>query len=91
MIGSTKNLLDFSINDCSRQYIVITESGILYEMRRACPEKEFISLENQCEYMRLNTLEKLYNCLKNETPEVNVPKNIAELAILPIERMLQMS
>lgn len=90
-VGSTKALLDFAIQDFAKQFIVITENGILYEMRRACPNKEFISLENKCEYMRLNSLEKIYNCLKNEAPEIQVPQDIAARALLPIERMLQMS
>lgn len=90
-VGSTKALLDFAINDITKQYIVITENGILYEMRRACPDKEFISIENKCEYMRLNSLEKLYDCLKNESPEITVPQDIATRALVPIERMLKMS
>lgn len=90
-VGSTKALLDFAINDITKQYIVITENGILYEMRRACPDKEFISIENKCEYMRLNSLEKLYDCLKNESPEIIVPQDIATRALVPIERMLKMS
>lgn len=90
-VGSTKALLDFAINDIAKQYIVITENGILYEMRRACPDKEFISIENKCEYMRLNSLEKLYDCLKNESPEITVPQDIATRALVPIERMLNMS
>ncbi|MCQ2333107.1 MAG: quinolinate synthase NadA [Paludibacteraceae bacterium] len=90
-VGSTKALLDFVINDITKQYIVITENGILYEMRRACPDKEFISIENKCEYMRLNSLEKLYDCLKNESPEIIVPQDIATRALVPIERMLKMS
>lgn len=90
-VGSTKALLDFVINDIAKQYIVITENGILYEMRRACPDKEFISIENKCEYMRLNSLEKLYTCLVNEAPEIIVPQEIAARALVPIERMLKMS
>lgn len=90
-VGSTKALLDFAINDITKQYIVITENGILYEMRRACPDKEFISIENKCEYMRLNSLEKLYDCLKNESPEITIPQDIATRALVPIERMLKMS
>lgn len=90
-VGSTKALLDFAINDIIKQYIVITENGILYEMRRACPDKEFISIENKCEYMHLNSLEKLYDCLKNESPEITIPQDIATRALVPIERMLKMS
>ena len=102
IIGSTKALLDYAISSPEKQFIVATESGILHEMQRACPDKEFIPVPpevtegvgcscNECEYMRMNTLEKVYNCLLNETPEMKVKKEIAEKAITSIQRMLEMS
>ncbi len=102
IIGSTKALLDYAISSPEKRFIVATESGILHEMQRACPDKEFIPVPpeitegvgcscNECEYMRMNTLEKVYNCLLNETPEMKVKKEIAEKAITSIQRMLEMS
>ena len=101
-IGSTKALLDFAISSPQKQFIVVTESGILHEMQKACPDKEFIPVPpeatetigchcNECEYMRLNTLEKLLACLQTEQPEIIVEPSLAEKALLPIERMLRMS
>lgn len=101
-IGSTKALLDFAIKSPQKQFIVVTESGILHEMQRACPDKEFIPVPpeasetigchcNECEYMRLNTLEKLLKCLEEEQPEIIVDGELAKKALLPIQKMLQMS
>ena len=101
-IGSTKALLDFAISSPQKRFIVVTESGILHEMQKACPDKEFIPVPpeatetigchcNECEYMRLNTLEKLLACLQTEQPEIIVEPSLAEKALLPIERMLRMS
>ena len=101
-IGSTKALLDFAISSPQKRFIVVTESGILHEMQKACPDKEFLPVPpeatetigchcNECEYMRLNTLEKLLSCLQTEQPEIIVEPSIAEKALLPIERMLRMS
>ena len=102
VIGSTKALLQHTIQSSAKRFIIATESGILFEMQRACPDKEYIPVPpevtegvgcscNECEYMRMNTLEKLYNCLKNETPEIAVKKETAEKAISSIERMLALS
>ena len=102
VIGSTKALLEHTIQSPAKRFIIATESGILFEMQRACPDKEFIPVPpemtegvgcscNECEYMRMNTLEKLYNCLLNESPEMQVPKEIADKAISSIQRMLAMS
>ena len=102
VIGSTKALLEHTIKSSAKRFIIATESGILFEMQRACPDKEFIPVPpevtegvgcscNECEYMRMNTLEKVYYCLLNETPEMVVPKETAEKAISSIQRMLQMS
>lgn len=98
-VGSTAALLDFAQNDDAPEYIVVTESGILFEMRRKCPSKKFIPAPaedaecqcNECDYMKLNTLRKVYEALKNEAPEINVDKEIAEKALRPIERMLELS
>ena len=102
VIGSTKALLEHTIKSSAKRFIIATESGILFEMQRACPDKEFIPVPpevtegvgcscNECEYMRMNTLDKLYNCLLNESPEMIVKKETAEKAISSIQRMLQMS
>ena len=101
-VGSTKALLEFTKTSPARQFIIVTESGILFEMQRACPDKEFIPVPpettesigchcNECEYMRLNTLEKLLACLRDESPEIIVDEKIAEKALLPIKKMLEMS
>ena len=102
VIGSTKALLEHTIQSPAKRFIIATESGILFEMQRACPDKEFIPVPpemtegvgcscNECEYMRMNTLENLYACLLNESPEMQVPKETAAKAISSIEKMLQMS
>ena len=98
-VGSTAGLLKYAMASDKKDFIVATESGILYEMRKQCSEKNFIPAPpedstcacNECNFMRLNTLEKLYNTLKYEWPEVEVEADIARKAILPIQRMLDMS
>ena len=102
VIGSTKALLEHTIKSPAKRFIIATESGILFEMRRANPDKEFIPVPpeitegvgcscNECEYMRMNTLEKIYNCLLNETPEMHVNEETARKAVSSIQRMLEMS
>ena len=102
VIGSTKALLEHTIQSHAKRFIIATESGILFEMQRACPDKEFIPVPpevtegvgcscNECEYMRMNTLEKVYACLKKEAPEMIVPQETAEKAVSSIQRMLEMS
>ena len=102
VIGSTKALLEYTIQSSAKRFIIATESGILFEMQRACPDKEFIPVPpevtegvgcscNECEYMRMNTLEKVYACLRDEQPEMEVKKETAEKAISSIQRMLEMS
>lgn len=98
-VGSTAALLQYSIKDSANVFIVATESGILHEMQKACPEKTFISAPpsdstcacNECSYMKLVTMQKLYDCLLNESPEIHVDAEVAEKAILPINRMLEIS
>ena len=102
VIGSTKALLEHTIRSSAKRFIIATESGILFEMQRACPDKEFIPVPpevtegvgcscNECEYMRMNTLEKLYTCLRDEQPEMIVDEQIAGKAVSSIQRMLEMS
>ncbi|MCP9610537.1 quinolinate synthase NadA [Coprobacter tertius] len=98
-IGSTAALLKFASQSEADCFIVATESGILHEMQKQNPNKVFIPAPpedstcacNECNFMRLNTLEKLYLSLKYELPEINVEKEIAERALLPIRRMLDIS
>ena len=98
-VGSTAALLQYSIKDFANVFIVATESGILHEMQKACPEKTFIPAPpsdstcacNECSYMKLVTMQKLYDCLLNESPEIHVDAEVAEKAILPINRMLEIS
>lgn len=97
-IGSTSDLLNFAEKDPSQVFIVATEVGILYEMKKRCPEKIFIPAPvedetcacSECAFMKLNTLEKLYLCLEYEKPEVQLSKNLIEKAKLPITRMLNL-
>ena len=98
-VGSTQALLNFAIDDECSTFIVATESGILHEMQKRCPQKTFIPAPpedgkcscNECAYMKLITLEKLYNSLKYELPEISVDEEIAKKAIKPIKRMLDIS
>lgn len=98
-VGSTAALLKFSISDEATEFIVATESGILHEMQKACPQKTFIPAPpedstcacNECNFMKLITMQKLYNCLKYEWPTVEVDKDIAEKAVKPINKMLEIS
>lgn len=98
-VGSTAALLDFASKDEGKEYIVVTESGILFEMRRKCPEKIFLAAPaedsecqcNECDFMKLNTLEKVLQCLRNEKPEIVVDDVVVEKAIRPIKRMLELS
>ena len=102
VIGSTKALLEHTIKSPAKRFIIATESGILFEMQRACPDKEFIPVPpemtegvgcscNECEYMRMNTLEKVYKCLRDEQPQINVNTEIAAKAVQSIHKMLEMS
>ena len=97
-VGSTTAMLNFTKSDSAKKYIVATESGILHQMQKDSPEKEFIIVPtdetcscNDCPYMKLNTLEKLYLCLKNETPEIILPEDVITKAKVPILRMLDIS
>lgn len=97
-VGSTKAMLNFIKASNAKKFIVATETGILYEMKKENPGKEFITLRDNkscacddCAYMKLNTLEKLYNCLRDEQPEILMSPEMIEAAKRPIVRMLEMS
>lgn len=98
-VGSTASLLKFTQTDDSQKYIVATESGILHQMKKASPQKQFIPAPaldstcgcNDCNFMKLNTMKKLYICLKYELPEVTVEENLRQKAEKSIKRMLEIS
>ena len=99
-VGSTAALLDYAVNSDATEFIVATESGILHEMQKKCPEKTFIPAPpddsttcgcNDCAYMKLNTLEKVRNALRDLSPAIEVDEEIARRARRPIERMLELS
>ena len=97
-IGSTKGLLDYVLKSPKREFIVVTEAGILHQMKRGAPDKLFIPAPpdndcscNECPYMRLNTLEKLYQCMRDGTPELTLPAELQTAALSPLRRMLEWS
>ncbi|HVX24874.1 MAG TPA: quinolinate synthase NadA [Parafilimonas sp.] len=97
-IGSTTQLLKFAVNDSANEFIVATETGILHQMQKDAPQKTFIPAPpdnmcacNDCPHMKLNTLEKLYLCMKYEQPEILMEESIRKAALKPIERMLEIS
>lgn len=98
-IGSTASLLNFATQSDHKKFIVATESGIIHEMQRLSPDKTFIPAPpndstcacNECNFMKLNTLDKVYRCLLEESPEIIIPDDIIEKAVVPIKRMLELS
>lgn len=99
-VGSTAGMINYVKANPKNSFIVATEAGILYKMQQEVPETELIPAPakedntcacSECAYMKVNTLEKLYNCLRDETPEVSVPNDIIAKALVPIERMLELS
>jgi len=99
-IGSTSGMINHVKESSDNEFIVATEAGILYKMQQEVPHKTLIPAPakedntcscSECAFMKMNTLEKLYDCLKNESPEVNVSKEIREKAVIPIQRMLELS
>lgn len=98
-VGSTAALIKYAVDSDEKVFIVATESGIIHELRKRCPDKTFIPAPpdeagcacNECGYMKLNTLEKLRDCLRDETPEIIIDPAVAEKARRPIERMLELS
>jgi len=99
LVGSTTAILNFARETPARQIIVVTEAGILHQMRKDNPDKELIPAPgndeacscNECPYMKKNTLEKLYLCLRDRTPEITVDADVAAKALAPINRMLDLS
>ncbi len=99
-IGSTSGMINYVKESSDMEYIVATEAGILHQMQKEVPQKILIPAPtkdandcncSECAFMKMNTLEKIYNCLKNEKPEVDVPENIRKKALIPIQRMLKLS
>lgn len=97
-IGSTTALLNYVLKSTSSEFIIVTEPGIIHQMEKDAPNKTFIPAPpenncscNECPYMRLNTLEKVYLALKNRTPSISIPPQIQEKALKPIQKMLEMS
>jgi quinolinate synthase len=99
-IGSTKALLEFTIQSPNTEFIVATEAGIIHEMQKRSPHKTFIAAPpneekhcacNECPYMKLNTLEKVYLAMKQRTPEITMSEDLRMRALKPIERMLELS
>lgn len=97
-IGSTTELLQYSIKSKAKKFIVATETGILHQMKKLSPEKEFYIVPaeescncNDCPYMKMNTLEKIYNCLIQEKPEIVLSELTLQKALIPIKRMLEIS
>ena len=97
-IGSTKALLDYVVKSPKSKFIVVTEAGILHQMKKGAPHKTYIPAPpdngcacNECPYMRLNTLEKLYRCMRDRTPELVMPADLQGAALAPLKRMLEWS
>lgn len=96
-ICSTEKMIAYCRESAARQFIIVTETGILHRLRKLVPNKEFFPVEvgvcgcAECEYMKLNTLEKLRNCLRDLAPEVRVPEELRLRAAKPLERMLELS
>ncbi len=97
-IGSTTGILNYAKQSPAREFIVATENGILHQMEKACPDKTFISAPgeggcscSECPYMKLNTMEKLYLCMRDRQPEITLDEDLRQRALRPIARMLEMS
>jgi quinolinate synthase len=98
-VGSTSALLNYTQQSPAGEFIVATEPGILHQMQRLSPQKSFIAAPpesescscNECPYMKLNTLEKIYLCMKNRSPEIILPEDIIQRALVSLNRMLEMA
>jgi len=97
-IGSTSSILEYTKKSPARAFIVATESGIIHQMKKACPDKVFIPAPpdsgcacNECPFMRLNTLEKVYLCMRDRRPEITLAEDLRLKALAPLQRMLEMS
>ncbi|MBS9463488.1 quinolinate synthase NadA [Flagellimonas sp. 389] len=99
-VGSTAGMIKFVKEHPKEKFIVATEAGILHEMRKAVPGTELIPAPieedntcacSECSYMKVNTLQKLYDCLRHQSPQIDIPEDVREKALVPIERMLELS
>ena len=97
-VGSTSSILEYAKKSLAPGFIVVTESGIIHQMKKACPDKMFIPAPpdngcacNECPYMRLNTLEKVYRCMCDGAPEITMPEELRLRALAPLQRMLELS
>lgn len=97
-VGSTTGILKYAEQSTETEFIVATEKGILHQMEKACPEKTFISAPgeggcacSECPHMKLNTMEKLYLCMRDRTPEITLDEDLRQRALRPILRMFEMS
>jgi len=104
-VCSTEKMITFCKNDPAKKFVIVTESGIIHRMQKECPGKEFICAPtfnvmqmptdncrcSECKFMKMNTLEKVRDCMKNLAPRVELPPEIIERARLPMERMLEIS
>ena len=98
-VGSTAALIKYTMQSGKKQFIVATESGVIHEMQKKSPDKVFIPAPpndstcacNECNFMRLNSMHKLYNCLKFEQPEISVDPEVQKEAVKPIQKMLDIS
>jgi quinolinate synthase len=104
-VCSTEKMITFCKNDPAKRFVIVTESGIIHRMKKECPEKEFLCAPvfnvmqmpgdhcrcSECKFMKMNTLEKVRDCMKNLAPRVELPLEILQRARLPMERMLQIS
>ena len=99
-IGSTTGMINYVVSDDAQKYIVATEAGILHKMQQSVPYKVLIPAPaeednhcacSECGFMKMNTLEKLYLCMKNETPEITIPEDVRIKAMAPLQRMLEIS
>ncbi len=104
-VCSTEKMITFCKNDPAKRFVIVTESGIIHRMQKECPDKEFLCAPtydvmrmpgdhcrcSECKFMKMNTLEKVRDCMKNLAPRVELPAEIIKRARLPIERMLEIS
>jgi quinolinate synthase len=97
-VGSTTSILTYAVKSPATSFIVVTEAGIIHQMKKACPGKTFIPAPpengcscNECPFMRLNTLEKVYRCMRDRQPEITIPEDLRLKCLAPLQRMLEMS
>jgi quinolinate synthase len=105
VVCSTEKMITFCKNDPARQFVIVTESGIIHRLQKACPDKEFLCAPvydamraptdncrcSECKFMKMNTLPKVLECMKKLSPRIELPEAILKRARLPIERMLEIS